>query len=169
MLGALRHQILLPEQKEVFNYWRQQCLEKGLPSHQDIDPQFIKSFLPTVSLVEACHVSTTPRYKYRLAGTGFYNLFEQEITGHYLDELPYDDRAVYWNRIYNSILSTGRPRIGVTRPGTPYGSHMYQFWIRMPLSCDGAKVNMILGFDKFMKKNQLKSDFSEYEKYQFKQ
>jgi len=76
--GALGHQILLPEQKVVFNYWRQQCLNKGLPSHQDIDPQFIKTFLPTISLMEVCHAKGTPRYKFRLAGTGFYNYFEQE-------------------------------------------------------------------------------------------
>ena len=169
MLGSLGHQILLPEQKEIFRYWRQQCLIKGLPSHQDIDPQFIKTFLPTISLTEACHAKAKVRYKFRLAGTGFYNLFEQEITGRYLDELPHGDRAEYWDRIYGSIFSSARPRIGVTRPGTPCGSHMYQFWIRMPLSNDGKTVNMILGFDKFMKKKQLKDEIIKQEKMQVNQ
>jgi len=164
MLGSLRNQILLPEQRAVFDYWRQQCLNKGLPSHQDIDPSFIGTYLPTISLMEVCKKTTTPRYKIRLAGTGFYNLFEQEITGCYLDELPCGDRISYWDRIYNAMIESGRPRIGVTRPGTPTGAHMLQFWIRMPLSCDGEKVNMILGFDKFIKKNQLKGEVAEFRK-----
>jgi len=164
MLGSLSNQIILPEQKAIFDYWRQQCLNKGLPSHKDIDPSFIKSFLPTVSLMEVCQKDEQQRYKIRLAGTGFYNYFEQEITGRYVDELPCGDRAEYWDRIYNVITKTGRPRMGVTRPGTPCGSHMYQFWIRMPLSCDGKKINMILGFDKFLKGNQLKREMFESKK-----
>ena len=164
MMGSLSNQIILPEQKAIFDYWRQQCLNKGLPSHRDIDPTFIKQFLPTVSLMEVCHAGYDKRYKIRLAGTGLYNFFDEEITGRYVDELPYGDRTDYWERIYDRITKTGRPRIGVTRPGTPSGSHMYQFWIRMPLSCDGSKINMVLGFDKFLKSNQLKGEMFESQK-----
>lgn len=164
IIGSIRNQILLPEQKAVFDYWRQQCLDKGLPSHRDIDPNFLKHYLSTVSLMEVCQEAQDVRYKIRLAGTGFYNYFDKEITGHYIDELPYGDRSSYWARIYNAIAKSGRPRIGVTRPGTPTGGHLYQFWIRMPLSCDGKNVNMILGFDKFLKGNQLKREMFESKK-----
>ena len=161
MAGSLRNQILLPEQKVIFDYWRQQCLNKGLPSHQDIDPSLIGAFLPTVSLMEVCNKTSDPRYKIRLAGTGLYNFYEKEITGAYLDDLPCGDRVGYWNRIYNAMVDSKRPRIGVTRPGTPTGGHLLQFWLRLPLSCDGENVSMILGFDKFVKRNQLKGDIGE--------
>jgi hypothetical protein len=157
--GSVRHQILLPEQKAVFDYWRQKCLAGVLPSHREIDPCFLSPYLPTISLTEICQKTVEPRYKMRLAGTGFYNLYEDEITGRYLDEIQTGDQKTYWERIYKVMAKEQRPRVGVTNPGTPSGSHMLQFWLRLPLSCDGKNTTMILGFDKFMKREQLKGEF----------
>ena len=42
-------------------------------------------------------------------------------------------------------------RQGVTRPGTPNGSHFAQFWIRLPLSTDGRDIDLILGYDHMVK------------------
>lgn len=100
-----------------------------------------------VSLVESCDQAQQTRYKYRLAGTGFWDLYEAEITGKYIDELPLGDRQQYWHRVLNRVRELGRPSAGVTRPGTPWRSHLAQFWIRLPLSDDGQSVTMILGFD----------------------
>jgi len=91
------------------------------------------------------------RYRYRLAGTGFWNLFEDEIQGRHIDELPIGDRRDYWHRILGSIIDKRRPMAGVTRPGTPLGAHLAQFWIRMPLSTDGTNIDMILGYDHLVK------------------
>jgi len=157
-LGSVRHQILLPEQKAVFDYWRQKCGVNKLPSHQDIDPCFLSPYLSTISLTEICSNMDKTRYKMRLAGTGFYKLYENEITGRYLDEFQADEQKKYWNRIYGVMGHESRPRVGVTNPGTPSGGHMLQFWLRLPLSCDGQNTTMILGFDKFMKKSQLKEE-----------
>ena len=121
-------------------------------------------FLPTVSLVEPQTNSLQTRYKFRLAGTGFYNFFEREITGHYLDEVHSGEQKNYWDRIYGKMIETKRPRVGVTKSGTPVGSHMLQFWIRLPLSCDGVNVNMILGFDKFVKPKQLEGESKKFDK-----
>jgi len=163
-LGSVRHQILLPEQKAIFDYWRQKCLSGVLPSYKEIDPCFLSPYLPTISLTEICDNPSGARYKMRLAGTGFYNLYEDEITGRYLDELQSGETQSYWNRIYNVMAQEQRPRVGVTNPGTPSGSHMLQFWLRLPLSCDGKNTTMILGFDKFMKRSQLKDDILFKEK-----
>lgn len=161
VLGSIRHQILLPEQKVLFDYWRQQCVAHGIPSYTDIDPSVMGEFLPTISLMELNRETGKQRYKFRLAGTGFYKFFDREITGQYLDEVHYDAQKSYWERIYSKMLETRRPRVGVTRSGTPIGGHMLQFWIRLPLSCDGDNVNMILGFDKFVKPKQLERVSSE--------
>ena len=149
--NALREQIIIPEQRMFYDYWRTKCNDSLLPSRHDISPEDIKDFLPTVSLIELCQSSDMPRFRFRLAGTAFWDYFNDEITGQYVDELPLGSRCKYWDRILHKICHTKRPTVGVTRPGTPNGSHLAQFWVRLPLSDDGVNVNMILGFDHFVK------------------
>lgn len=152
---ALRHQMILPEQQFLFDYWRSKCRNGQLPSHRDIDPSEIHEQLPMISLLETCSRQEQIRFKYRLAGTGFWSLFDQEITGKYIDELPIGDRSLYWNRVLSRVCDLARPSAGMTRPGTPNRSHMAQFWIRLPLSDDGENVSMILGFDVMVKFSEL--------------
>lgn len=144
---ALRHQMVLPEQQTLYDYWRSKCRKGKLPSRYDINPSEIHEQLPMISLVETCSLSAQRRFKYRLAGTGFWDLFEEEITGRYVDELPIGCRSDYWHRVLNRVVDCARPSAGVTRPGTPLRSHLAQFWIRLPLADDGKNVSMVLGFD----------------------
>jgi len=81
-LGSVRHQILLPEQKAVFDYWRQKCGVNKLPSHQDIDPCLLSPYLSTISLTEICSNMDKTRYKMRLAGLGV--LDTSELNNHVL-------------------------------------------------------------------------------------
>ena len=150
--NALRHQMVLPQQTAIYDYWRSRCKNGNFPSRFDIEPEHITAHLPTVSLVEVRHGrQKSPRFRYRLAGTGFWNLYEEEIQGRHIDELPIGDRCEYWQRILANIVTKRRPMAGVTKPGTPLGSHLAQFWIRMPLSSDGENIDMILGYDHLVK------------------
>lgn len=158
--NALRHQMVLPEQQAIYDYWRSKCRQGVLPSREHIRPQDIRSHLPTISLIERCNKSETCRYKYRLAGTGFWPFFQSEITGKCVDELPIAGRHDYWERVLSRVMSTGRPSAGVTRPCTPRGAHLAQFWIRLPLSANGKDINMILGFDKFVKLSEVERENS---------
>lgn len=156
--NALRHQMVLPQQTAIYDYWRSRCKNGGFPSRFDIEPEHLTSHLPTVSLVEVAGASQTKRrFRYRLAGTGFWSLFEDEIQGQYVDELPIGDRREYWQRILGNIVDKRRPMAGVTKPGTPLGSHLAQFWIRMPLSTDGENIDMILGYDHLVKLSAVQS------------
>ncbi|MEE9272437.1 MAG: PAS domain-containing protein [Robiginitomaculum sp.] len=144
---ALRHQMILPQQQYLYDYWRSKCKHDRLPSRNDIDPAEICEQLPMISLIDVYSKQQSFRYKYRLAGTGFWSLYEAEITGKYIDELPIGDRIEYWHRVLGRVNTRGRPSAGVTRPGTPVRSHLAQFWIRLPLSDNGRTVTTILGFD----------------------
>lgn len=64
-----------------------------------------------------------------------------------MDQLPIGCRADYWHRVLDMVVDQGRPFHGVTKPNTPIGSHMAQFWVRLPLSDDGVNVTSILGYD----------------------
>jgi hypothetical protein len=161
---ALRHQMILPQQQYVYDYWRSKCRAGCLPSRADIDPSDICEHLPMITVTEACHVSERTRFKYRLAGTGFWELFEDEITGQYIDELPIGNRREYWHRVLNRVINLRRPSAGVTKPGTPMRGHLAQFWIRLPLSDDGVNVTSILGFDHLVKYSELEQYAAEPEK-----
>lgn len=153
---ALRHQMVLPLQRAIYDYWRSKCVEGQLPRRQDIDPCQISQHLPMISLTALCQKGPKPRFQCRLAGTGFWDLYEDEIQGRYVDELPLGDRRDYWHRVLSQVVKNRRPTAGVTRPGTPYGSHLAQFWIRMPLSENGRDVSLILGFDQLVKVSELR-------------
>jgi len=153
--NALRHQMILPEQQSIYDYWRSQCNGSQLPSRHDIDPAHIAAHLPMISLIEVQPTPSRPRFQCRLAGTGFWDLFEQEIQGQYIDELPMGDRCEYWQRILTKVAYNKRPTAGVTRPGTPLGGHLAQFWIRLPLSENGRDVNLILGYDHLIKMSEI--------------
>ena len=58
------------------------------------------------------------RFKYRLAGTGFWKLYKSEIQGKFIDELPIGDRSDYWNRVLGQVVDKRKPYAGVTQPGT---------------------------------------------------
>ncbi len=148
---AFQHQMVLPAQKAIYQYWRSKCADGRLPSRGDIDPAHIKLHLPMVSLTACFSKQGRQRFQCRLAGTGFWDLFNDEIQGRYIDELPLGDRKEYWHRILLQVTKTRRATAGVTRPGTPQGAHLAQFWIRMPLSDNGTDVNLILGFDQLIK------------------
>ena len=147
--NALRHQMVLPQQQSVYDYWRSKCRAGHFPSRNDILPEDIHQHLPTTTITEVNNKSG--RYKIRLAGTGFWNLFDDEITGRHIDELPIGCRSAYWKTVLDKVVNNKRPYVGVTRPGTPNGSHLAQFWIRLPLADQEHNVTMILGYDHFVK------------------
>ena len=150
--NALRHQIILPQQQAFYDYWRSKCKAGRLPSRHDILPEDIPSQLPMISLVERDEANEgQARYRYRLAGTGFWNLYNSEIQGQYLDDLPIGCRADYWKKVFDQVITNGKPYVGVTRPNTPNGAHLAQFWVRLPLSDNGVDTNMVLGFDHLVK------------------
>lgn len=163
---ALRHQMVLPAQQAIYDYWRSKCAAGRLPSRSDIDPVQIKAHLPMVSIIAVKKGAAQNRFQYRLVGTGFWDLFNDEVQGRYIDELPMGDRCQYWHRILNQVIGRGKPSAGVTRPGTPCGNHLAQFWIRMPLSDNGSDVNLILGFDQLIKVSDIpKLQSSESRQY----
>lgn len=149
--NALRHQIILPEQQYFYDYWRSKCKGGAFPSRHDILPEDITGQLSMTSLIDIEHENGMRQFRYRLAGTGFWNLYEDEIQGQLISDLPIGDKRGYWNRVLGQVVNNRRPYVGVTKPGTPNGSHMAQFWLRMPLSENGRDINLILGYDHLVK------------------
>lgn len=146
MLGQLGGQAsAVRSHEEVFAYWSSRREGGRLPSRAQIDPNHFKRHLPTISLID---VRRNPRdYRLRLAGTGLYSVYGGEITGKRLGEVYAPDAERYWRTELDTVVDEGRPAVGVHSLSWRRASHLSILWLRLPLAGDGARVDMILGYD----------------------
>ncbi len=141
---AFRAQLVIPEQRALFDYWSECCGERTMPARRDIEPGRLRRHLSFVSLIDV-ELEPQQRYRVRLAGTGLREVFHQELTGHYLDQVPQADCAAL-----DRVVERGKPAQGISSLRNATEDHLIQFWLKLPLSHDGASVNMILGYDVFL-------------------
>jgi hypothetical protein len=136
--------------EEMFSYWA--SLRRGgrLPSRSDFQPGGVKRLLPTVSLIDVIHepISGGARdYRLRLAGTGLYSVYGREITGQPLTDVYNVAAAAYWRDELDKVVEGRRPGVGCHSMAWRGAAHTSILWLRLPLSNDGVKVDMILGYD----------------------
>lgn len=151
--ASLREDALLADQKEVFSYWASLKNGRALPLRADFKPAKIVRRLPTVSLVDVSFDCS--RFRFRLAGTGLRDIFGEEVTGRYLDQIALGPQQAEWHDIYRHVARTGEPAHGLTpltwrdRPG------MAQAWLRLPFADEAGTVNVVLGYDRFLPMDRL--------------
>ncbi len=151
---AFRTQLVIPEQKTLFDYWHARTKGGRLPGRNDISPAGFARLLPMISLID---VERSPkRYRIRLAGTGLHDIYQNEITGKYLDEFDRDCKGEYWLSACCRVVDRKKPAQGIIRSTIKSQDHLVQFWLRLPLSCDGNEVNMILCHDSFISMQKAK-------------
>lgn len=149
---TFRVQLVIPQHRELYDYWIRCAENRDMPARADISPAEITHLLPSISLVDVSPGKN--RFRVRLAGTRLRGFYQREITGQYLDELEWGDRADYWMAAYQRVVEQRRPTQGVVRSPRHEQDHIVQFWLRLPLSCDGEDVNMILCSDAFIPSSQ---------------
>lgn len=131
--------------EEMFAYWASRREGGRLPGRSAIHPQHFKRHLPTISLID---VLGEPRdYRLRLAGTGLYGVYGQEITGRGLEDVYTGHAAEYWRAELDKIVESRRPGVGVHSLAWRGAAHLSILWLRMPLASNGRDVDMILGYD----------------------
>lgn len=143
---AFRAQLVVPEQRQLYDYWRSRVSDRALPSREDINPAEFARLLPNVSLIDV----EDGRFRVRLAGTRLRDIYDREVTGKYLDELDWGDKAEYWISAYRRVVENRQPAQGIVRSPRTGKDHLVQFWLRLPLSRDGTTVTMILCYDSFV-------------------
>jgi hypothetical protein len=140
---AFRAQLVIAEQRQLYDYWAKLAAGRTMPARSDISPAHFPRLLPNVSLLER----TGSRWKVRLAGTRLREIYDREITGLYLDEIDAGDKQSYWRAVYEHIVSTYRPAQGVVRAPCIDKDHLVQFWLRLPLSHGDRFASLILSHD----------------------
>ena len=144
---TFRRQLILAEQKDVFDYWQGCRADRLMPSRADIDPAMLKRHLPTITLLNVVDDET---FTVRLVGTGIREILNEEITGKYLSDIDFGEHQAYWQAAHHRVVSERRPAQGVAPVTWRDKGNLFVFWLRLPLSADGETVDMILGFDLYL-------------------
>lgn len=146
---AFRAQLVVPEQRQLYDYWLGCASGQEMPSRSDINPAQIPRLLPYVTLVDV--QDDIGRSKVRLAGTRLRDVYDCEITGLCLDELDFGTQRDYWMAAYRHTAIDGKPTQGIVRGPLVNKEHLVQYWIKLPLACPHKTgVGMILSLDYFL-------------------
>lgn len=142
---GFRAQLLIPEQRELFDYWRRCRGPRAMPSRDDIAPGDIPNLLPYLGLIDI-----QPGFGgsiVRLAGSALREIYGFELTGKRLGEIRWGDRKDYWQGVYRRVTDMRAPAHGVVRGPIADREHVTMYWLRLPLSDNGERVNKVLCCD----------------------
>jgi hypothetical protein len=142
---AFRAQLVIREQRELFDYWRSCAKSRALPRRADINPAAIASLLPGISILEAG--AHPDRIVYRLAGTRLRDIYGKEVTGKSVFDLEFGEKKNYWLAVYRKVIDEQLPMQGAIKGPVADRDHVVLFWMRLPLSDDANKVNKVLCHD----------------------
>ena len=133
--------------EELFAYWSSLRRRGRLPGRKHIHPGDFKRHLPAICLINVLRDDEGGiDYRVRLAGTGLYGVYGQEITGKTLEQ-AYGGAAGYWRAQLDKVVLEKRPQAGVQSLSWRGLGHMSVVWLRLPLASNGRQVDMILGYD----------------------
>jgi hypothetical protein len=141
---AFRAQLVIREQRELFDYWRSCAKGRQMPSRADIDPAAIAALLPGISILDA--LSPT-QLIYRLAGTRLRDIFGREVTGKSVFDLELGEKQSYWRAVYRKVIEECMPMQGAVKGPVVDRDHVVLFWLRLPLGEEATQVNKILCHD----------------------
>lgn len=100
-------------------------------------------FLPCVVLIDVEHHNGQIRFRHRLAGTHFFDLFGRDLTDLRLDEVGARGRLPAVAARYADVVRTSRPIYGVS-PVPVAGREFIRYeHLTAPLASDGIGVDML--------------------------
>ena len=149
----------------VLDYWHSKCGDRWAPSRCDIDPTDLRSALPSLAIFDVCRDPLN--FRYRLAGTGHYEILGVELTGLLVTEIePVDFAQVLWGLLHE-VLEKKEPQYSEWSFQSGSGVARKFRVLRLPLSSDGKEVDKILiSTDYGTERSELKKYFFELNKSQ---
>jgi hypothetical protein len=150
---AFRAQLVVPEQRQLYDYWLEMASAHVIPSRSDINPARLPRLLPGISLIDV-H-SDLNQCRVRLAGTRLRDIYDREVTGMLVGELPCGNKADYWQAAYRRTIELALPTQGVVRGPIVNKEHVVQYWLKLPLRTTSDKVGMVLCYDHFVPASEL--------------
>jgi hypothetical protein len=153
---AFRAQLVVPEQRQLYDYWAELAGSNAIPERSQFAPARLPRLLPGISLIEV-----HPDIKHcriRLAGTRLREIYDREVTGMLVSEIPCANRQEYWLAAYSRTIEQATPTQGVVRGPMVNKDHVVQYWLKLPLRTSGPGVGIVLCYDHFVMASELFHD-----------
>jgi hypothetical protein len=159
--SAFRAQLVVPEHRQLFDYWLQCCAGRKMPSRSDIKPTQVPRLLPGISLIDVA--GDLGKSKIRLAGTRLREIHDREITGLMIEDLDWGNKRDYWLSAYRRTVERCEPTQGVLKGPRIHKEHMVQYWLRLPVCRqENGVADMVLGHDYFMPASEELEDARQF-------
>jgi hypothetical protein len=133
MQAPISHHLVL------YDYWLAKRGSRSMPARRDLNPADIPKLLPYLMIVE----KDGEQFRYRLVGTAVVREFGNDGTGGFVGSSLADPGvAAAVRAIYERVFTTGHPVFNTGEFKTVSGSIHHVSLFILPLSDDGADVNM---------------------------
>ena len=156
---AFRAQLVVPEQRQLYDYWLELATGAGVPHRSAFNPARLPRLLPGISLVDV--ETDISKCRIRLAGTRLREIYDREITGLTVCDIPSTGKHDYWHAAYHRTIVQATPTQGLVRGPMVNKEHVVQYWMKLPLRTVGQGVGMVLCYDHFMLASELGLDTGE--------
>ncbi len=139
-----------PDLLEMYAYWQRKRGARPMPARGDLEPAEIKRLLPGMLLVDVLRAPDgTVDFVYRLVGTREVEMRGQDPTGKHVAHAFYGASAAAVIACYSRVVEARLPFLDDDCYHLP-GQEWSPFaTIYLPLSKDGAEVNMVLVYTSF--------------------
>jgi hypothetical protein len=131
----------------LYRYWDSKRGARSMPARSDLRPEEMAPFLGYVFLVD---VEPAPRrFRFRLIGTEVATSYGLDLTGQYTDAVTPESYRVMIERHYAQAVEERRPLVHRMEFSEGMGKVHELIRLTLPLSDDGATVNMLLAASVF--------------------
>jgi hypothetical protein len=129
-------------QMRVLGAWRSRLRGRAFIGRDELNLPAMMSELAHVSVMQQ-----EPRgWRFRLAGTGLRQGFDREARGLLASEIGFCADQWAWKEALEQTLRDCTPVVGRTKTG----HRLMHFWLRLPMSSDGVRADLILCHDRYL-------------------
>jgi hypothetical protein len=125
---------------DLYRHWLGKASGRGMPAHRDIDPLDIPKVLPHIALVD----KRDGQFRFRLVGTNITEMIGRDLTGAPVDSHAGNAGAPL-EGLAQRVFTMGRPIFVTGFFKTRLEAIQNVSALFLPLSDDGAHVNMMVG------------------------
>lgn len=127
----------------LYRYWLQKAGNRRMPARHDLDPVEMKPWLANLVLVEFIG-GNVEDYRVKLEGTNIESYYADRRTGHGIEMLTSPTERDLMMAQYGAVLKHGQPAFYDAEFVNSSGKLSRQIKLLLPLSEDGAVVNLVL-------------------------
>ena len=123
---------------DLYRYWLAKRGDRIMPARGDLEPGDIRLLLPYLTIVD----KFDDRPRYRLVGSAVAQQLGRDMTGQFVGSYVAAPSADVLRAVSGRVFATGHPVFAIAEFKTKSGAVHTMSQLLLPLSDDGAEVNM---------------------------